>query len=68
MKTRTHIYKQTGNQKQAHQHDDQNDYIIYIPSGNAPAIDCVHMRKNLKLCSSKFDVESIKTNSDDCWT
>ena len=41
---------------------------IFLPKGNVPAIEWMHNKKNLRLCSSRFEVESTKTSSLDCIT
>ena len=41
---------------------------IFLPKGNAPASEWVLNRKNLRLCSSRFEVESAKTSPLDCIT
>ena len=41
-------------------------YKMKLSNGQAPATDCVTSRKNRRLGSSRPDVESINTSSDDC--
>ena len=40
--------------------------VIIKPSCSAPITLCVQIRKTHKLCSSTFELESMKTSSQEC--